>query len=130
MFNNTCAALPPGARSAEMASLLPHHVPSSSMSSSRALRVPTEKRRTAPRLPNVQMIVRVATCDAQLARRVLHGMLGQALGVHTIDIDRRRELACLHVELERARVPDAMALLIRSLPGAEFGAIRRLERSR
>src|SRR5215472_4527239 len=123
MFNNTCAAQSGGARSANMASLLPHHLPSSSVSKSRTLRVPTEKRRTTPRLTTVQMIVRVATCDAQLARRVLHGLLGHALGVHTIDIDRRRELACLHVELERTRVPDAMALLIRSLPGAEFGTI-------
>ncbi|WP_321878528.1 hypothetical protein [Paraburkholderia bannensis] len=78
----------------------------------------------------VQMVVRVATQDAQLARCLLHGLLGAALGVHTIDIDNRSECACLHVELERARVPDAMALLIRTLPGAEFGSIRRLDRSR
>ncbi len=70
------------------------------------------------------MTVRVAPANAQLARCLLHGLLGNAMGVHSIDIDRRLELACLHVELERGRVPDAMALLIRSLPGAEFGIIR------
>jgi hypothetical protein len=89
--------------------------------------MPVARRRTAPRLVTVQMIVRVAIRDAQLARSVLHAALGHALGIHTIDIDRRRELACLHVELERARVPEAMALLIHTLPGAEFGTIRRLE---
>ncbi|HEV3430779.1 MAG TPA: sugar ABC transporter permease [Paraburkholderia sp.] len=89
----------------------------------------TKQRRTSHHV-TVQMVVRVATHHAQLARCLLHGLLGDALGIHTIDIDRRRELACLHVELERARVPDAMALLIRTLPGAEFGAIRRLDRGR
>lgn len=74
------------------------------------------------------MVVRVATRDAATARRALHLMLGSALGVHTIDIDRRHDLACLHVELERSRVGEAMALLIRTVSSAEFGTIRRLER--
>jgi hypothetical protein len=107
-----------------MASLLPHHLAAT-------LRIAP---RAQPARPihhvTVQLAVRVATRDAQLARCLLHGLLGHALGVHTIDIDRSRDLACLHVELERARVPEAMALLIRTLPGAEFGAIRRLDRSR
>lgn len=113
-----------------MASLLSHRLPSSAAPLTIAPRQDALSRRTAPRLATVQMIVRVATRDAQLARGVLHAMLGHALGIHTIDIDHRNELACLHVELERARVPEAMALLIRTLPGAEFGTVRRLERSR
>lgn len=113
-----------------MASLLPHRPASASALIPIAPRLGVGKCRAAPRVITVQMIVRVATRDAQLARGVLHAMLGHALGIHTIDIDRRRELACLHVELERARVPEAMALLIRALPGAEFGSIRRLERSK
>ncbi|TAM05066.1 MAG: hypothetical protein EPN70_09650 [Paraburkholderia sp.] len=84
--------------------------------------------RVAPRVITVQMIVRVATSEAESARRALHRMLGSALGVHTVDIDRRHDLACLHVELDRARVGEAMALLIRTVSRAEFGAIRRLER--
>jgi hypothetical protein len=78
---------------------------------------------------SVQMVVRVATRDAETARRALHRMLGSALGVHTIDIDRRRDLACLHVELDRSRVGEAMALLIRTVTSAEFGTIRLLDRS-
>lgn len=86
-------------------------------------------RQAAPRVATVQMVVRVATSEAGLARRALHRMLGSALGVHTIDIDRRRDVACLHVELERARVGEAMALLIRTVSRAEFGTVRRLERT-
>lgn len=76
----------------------------------------------------VQLIVRVAPHDAQLARCALHGLLGAALGVHTIDIDRRRDLACLHVEVDRRRLADAMALLMRTLAHAEFGMVRQLQR--
>jgi hypothetical protein len=87
-------------------------------------------RLAAPRLSSTaQMVVRVATRDAELARRALHRMLGSALGVHTIDIDRRRDLACLHVELDRARVGEAMSVLIRTVESAEFGAVRLLERA-
>lgn len=85
-------------------------------------------RRAAPQAPTVQMVVRVATRDAETARRALHFMLGSALGIHTVDIDRRSDLACLHVELERTRVGEAMALLIRTVSCAEFGTIRKLER--
>ncbi|MFP6560516.1 hypothetical protein WJ542_19770 [Paraburkholderia sp. B3] len=77
---------------------------------------------------SVQMVVRVAPRDAETARRALHRMLGSALGIHTIDIDRRRDLACLHIELERTRVSEAMAVLIRTVTSAEFGTIRLLER--
>jgi hypothetical protein len=128
MFNNTRAAQSGGARPDDMASLLPHHLASISSFKPKARRARVDASYATQRVTRVQMIVRVATPDAQLARRLLHGMLGDALGVHTIDIDRRSELACLHVALERSRVPDAMALLIRTLPGAEFGAIKRLER--
>ncbi|WP_185218897.1 hypothetical protein [Paraburkholderia dinghuensis] len=82
----------------------------------------------APREPTVQMVVRVATRDAGTARRALHRMLGSTIGVHTIDIDRRRDVACLHVELARDRVGEAMTLLIRTVSSAEFGTVRRLER--
>jgi hypothetical protein len=85
-------------------------------------------REAAPHAPTVQMVVRVATGEAGTARRALHRMLGSALGIHTIDIDRRRDVACLHVELERTRVGEAMALLIRTVSSAEFGTVRRLER--
>jgi hypothetical protein len=85
-------------------------------------------RYAAQRVPTVQMVVRVATREAEAARRALHRMLGNALGIHTIDIDRRNDLACLHVELERARVGEAMALLIRTVSSAEFGTIRLMER--
>ncbi|MBB3258574.1 hypothetical protein F4827_003442 [Paraburkholderia bannensis] len=113
-----------------MASLLPHHLASTLRIAPRATRMARAQQSKPVRHVTVQMAVRVATRDAQLARCLLHGLLGRALGVHTIDFDRSRDLACLHVELERARVPDAMALLIRTLPGAEFGTIRRLDRSR
>lgn len=86
-------------------------------------------REAAPHRTTVQLVVRVPTREAQLARCTLHSLVGSALGVHTIDIDRRRDLACLHVELDRRRVADAMALLMRTLSCAEFGALRRLERA-
>lgn len=76
----------------------------------------------------VQLVVRVPTSEAQLARCALHGLVGDALGVHTIDIDRRSDLACLHVELDRRRVAEAMALLMRTLSCAEFGSVRQLDR--
>jgi hypothetical protein len=85
-------------------------------------------RQSAPRHTTVQLVVRVPTREAQLARCTLHGLVGDALGVHTIDIDRRSDLACLHVELDRRRVAEAMALLMRTLSCAEFGSVRRLER--
>lgn len=77
----------------------------------------------------VQLVVRVATRDAQLARCALHGLLGAALGVHTIDIDRRTDLACLHIEVDRRRVADAMTLLMRTIASAEFGTVRQLDRA-
>lgn len=77
----------------------------------------------------VQLVVRVPVSEAQLARCTLHGLVGSALGVHTIDIDRRSDLACLHVELDRRRVAEAMALLMRTLSCAEFGAVRQLDRA-
>jgi len=86
-------------------------------------------RQPAPQRATVQLVVRVPTREAQLARCTLHSLLGCALGVHTIDIDHRRDLACLHVELDRRRVAEAMALLMRTLSGAEFGTVRRLERA-
>jgi hypothetical protein len=86
-------------------------------------------RHAAAARASVQMVVRVATRDAETARRALHRMLGSALGVHTIDIDRRRDLACLHVELERTRVGEAMSVLIRTVTSAEFGAVRLVERN-
>jgi len=86
-------------------------------------------RQPAPHRATVQLVVRVPTHEAQLARCTLHGLLGSALGVHTIDIDRRSDLACLHVELDRRRVAEAMALLMRTLSCAEFGTVRRLERA-
>lgn len=89
----------------------------------RNARQPTAHRAT------VQLVVRVPTREAQLARCTLHALVGGALGVHTIDIDRRSDLACLHVELDRRRVAEAMALLMRTLSCAEFGAVRRLERA-
>ncbi|WP_310631161.1 hypothetical protein [Paraburkholderia sp.] len=128
MFNHARAAQPGGAQLPDMASLLPHHLASVSSFKPKAPRARIDQARATQRLSCVRMIVRVATHDAQLARRLLHAMLGEAMGAYTIDIDRRSELACLHVELERKRVPEAMALLIRTLPGAEFGTIKRLER--
>jgi hypothetical protein len=86
-------------------------------------------RHAAAARASVQMVVRVATRDAETARRALHRMLGSALGVHTIDIDRRRDLACLHVELERTRVGEAMSVLIRTVTSAEFGTVRLVERN-
>lgn len=112
-----------------MASLLPHQLVSSPRIAPRVPRAALAQQPRPSHHVTVQMVVRVAMHDARLARCLLHGLLGDALGIHTIDIDHRRELACLHVELERARVPDAMALLIRTLSGAEFGTIRRLDRS-
>jgi hypothetical protein len=85
------------------------------------------KRDAAPSMSTVQMVVRVATPEAGIARRALHRMLGSAIGVHTIDIDHRCGVDCLHVELERSRVGEAMALLIRTVSSAEFGTVRRLE---
>ncbi|QGZ64435.1 hypothetical protein [Paraburkholderia acidisoli] len=114
-----------------MTSIVSPRVPSAA-SRSRAAQRPLLTGR-APVRPNaqavtVQLVVRVPTRDAQLARCTLHGLLGAALGVHTIDIDRRCGLACLHVELERRRVAEAMALLMRTLSYAEFGRIRQLDR--
>ncbi|WP_233868833.1 hypothetical protein [Paraburkholderia adhaesiva] len=84
--------------------------------------------RAAPCEPTVQMVVRVAIRDAGTARRALHRMLGSTIGVHTIDLDHRRDVACLHVVLARGRVGEAMTLLIRTVSSAEFGTVRQLER--
>ena len=86
-------------------------------------------RHSATHRATVQLVVRVPTSEAQLARCTLHGLVGGALGVHTIDIDRCSDLACLHVELDRRRVAEAMALLMRTLSCAEFGSVRRLGRA-
>jgi hypothetical protein len=126
MFNDSRGALVPGsgAHLLQMQSFQTHQTAQSIPKP--LVRV---SRQAAPRAPTVQMVVRVATGEAGVARRALHRMLGSALGVHTIDIDRRRDVACLHVELERARVGEAMTLLIRTVSSAEFGTVRRLERT-
>ncbi|WP_322031206.1 hypothetical protein [Paraburkholderia sp. J76] len=92
----------------------------------RNLRKPLQ---AATQRKTVQLVVRVPTREAQLARCTLHGLIGGALGVHTIDIDRRRDVACLHVELDRRRVAEAMTLLMRTLSCAEFGSVRGLDRA-
>lgn len=126
MFNDRRGALAPGGgvQLIQMQSFQTHQ-PAKSISTPL---VSVIRRARAP-AATVQMVVRVATGEAGVARRALHRMLGSALGVHTIDIDRRRDVACLHVELERARVGEAMALLIRTVSSAEFGTVRRLERN-
>jgi hypothetical protein len=126
MFNDRRGALSPGsgAQLFQMQSFQTHQTAKTILKP--VVRV---SRQVAPRVATVQMVVRVATGEAGVARRALHRMLGSALGVHTIDIDRRRDVACLHVELERARVGEVMALLIRTVSSAEFGTVRRLERT-
>jgi len=123
MVNRMRAARPGGAQPVQMQSLQTHHTTKS------VSKLPARaSRRAVPRVPTVQMVVRVATREAGTARRALHRMLGSALGVHTIDIDRSCDLVCLHVELECARVGEAMTLLIRTVSSAGFGSVRRLER--
>lgn len=84
--------------------------------------------RAAQSVPTVQMVVRVATREVEAARRALRRLPEDSFGIHTVEVDRRRDLACLYVEIGRERTGEAMSLLIRALSSAEFGAIRRLER--
>ncbi|CAN0622295.1 Sugar ABC transporter permease [Burkholderia multivorans] len=74
------------------------------------------------------MSIRVSTAQLIEARRTLHQALGPALHVYTAIIDNRTGRACLQLELSRARVSQAMSSIMRVLPEAEFGTIRRSAR--
>lgn len=59
-------------------------------------------------------------------RRTLHHVLGHDLDVYAAVIDKKRNCAALQLFLHARRVHQAMTLIMRALPEAEFGAIRPL----
>jgi len=73
----------------------------------------------------VLMSIRISTAQLIDARRTLHQALGPNLHVYTAVIDNKTGRACLQLELSRARVSQAMSSIMRVLPEAEFGTIRR-----
>jgi hypothetical protein len=72
----------------------------------------------------VLMSIRVATGELATARRALHRALGPNLDIYTAVIDNRNGCVTLQIELAAGRVPDAMAIIMSTLPEAEFGSIR------
>ena len=77
----------------------------------------------------VTMTVRVGTGDAAAARRALQQLPDAASHLCVVvDLDRKRDVACLYVELDASETDAAMVLLMRSLRSAEFGPIRRAAR--
>ncbi|AHI63403.1 hypothetical protein [Burkholderia thailandensis] len=81
--------------------------------------------RAAPADYRVLMSIRVGTDNLPRVRRLLHQVLGAALDIYTAVIDTKTGQACLQLELARTSVPDAMSSIMRALPEAEFGPIRR-----
>jgi hypothetical protein len=76
----------------------------------------------------VLMAIRVDTGQLADVRRVLQKLLGPNLDIYTAVIDNKNGRACLQLELAAERVPEAMSLIMRTLPEAEFGSIRRSPR--
>ncbi|AOJ70865.1 MULTISPECIES: hypothetical protein [Burkholderia] len=74
------------------------------------------------------MSIRVGTDNLTTVRRELHRVLGSALDLYTAVIDNKTGQACLELELASTRVQDAMSSIMRILPEAEFGKIRRSAR--
>src|ERR1700731_820819 len=72
----------------------------------------------------VSMSIRVATGELATARRALHRALGPNLDIYTAVIDNRNDRVTLQIELAAGRVPDAMAIIMNTVPEAEFGSIR------
>jgi hypothetical protein len=66
----------------------------------------------------------LATGELATARRALHRALGPNLDIYTAVIDNRNGCVTLQIELAAGRVPDAMAIIMSTLPEAEFGSIR------
>ncbi|KGS06029.1 hypothetical protein [Burkholderia sp. ABCPW 111] len=84
--------------------------------------------RTAQADYRVLMSIRVGTDNLTTVRRELHRVLGSALDIYTAVIDNKTGQACLELELASTRVQDAMSSIMRILPEAEFGKIRRSAR--
>jgi hypothetical protein len=72
----------------------------------------------------VSMSIRVATGELATARCALHRALGPNLDIYTAIIDNRNGCVTLQLELAARRVPDAMAIIMNTVPEAEFGSIR------
>lgn len=72
----------------------------------------------------VSMSIRIASCELSTLRRTLHRVLGHDLDVYTAVIDKKRDCATLQLFLYAERVHQAMTLIMRALPEAEFGAVR------
>lgn len=82
-----------------------------------------------PPIRPVTLTVRVGISDAALARRALQQLPGAASDLCVVvDLDRKRDVACLHVELDGRQVGAAMSLLMHALPSGEFGPVRHLAR--
>ncbi|WP_226383389.1 hypothetical protein [Burkholderia mayonis] len=84
---------------------------------------------TSKRDHRVLMSIRVGTENLTEVRRLLHRVLGPALDIYTAVIDNKTGQACLQLELAKACVSDAMSSIMRVLPAAEFGTIRRSARA-
>jgi hypothetical protein len=72
----------------------------------------------------VLMSIRVDTAQLATARRTLHQWLGPDLDIYTAVIDNKNGRSCLQIEIGAGRVSETMSLIMRTLPEAEFGAIR------
>ncbi len=96
-------------------------------------RAPRPTVAAAPRKPAadypVLLSIQVESDRLAEVRRALHREIGPALSLYTASIDNLTGRACLQLELARARVSTAMSSIMRLLPEAEFGPIRRPRRS-
>ncbi|MCG1056069.1 hypothetical protein KQH49_14540 [Mycetohabitans sp. B5] len=67
--------------------------------------------------------VSVALRDLVATRRALHAAFGAALGLNTVSIHNRNARAALQLQLAPHCVGDAMVVIMRSVPQAQFGMV-------
>ena len=72
----------------------------------------------------VLMSIRVDAGRMRMVREALHRALGSAVGVYVVSIDHRNARASLQVEMKPAWLHKTMAVIMRTLPEAEFGGVR------
>jgi hypothetical protein len=108
-------------------------VPTAGWSGTLPLNRPFVKRR-APHTEAVGRMrlvtVHIDSRHLRSARQTLHRALGSEMNLYVAKIDNRDGQASLQIELEADRVGEIMSLLMRTLPEAEFGAIRPARRMR
>jgi len=78
---------------------------------------------------SVLMSIRLDSRELASLRRVLHKLLGPDLDIYAAVIDNKNGCAILQLKLAADRVAETMSMILRTLPEAEFGLIRRSLRS-